>query len=377
MIVKNDNLKKRISVRFVAVTVVSMALQACVGSPELKVVANALETSTPSMSERVINLKMQHVGMAESYNQLRSYAIDTHTDLQKQFCAAYEQEALASLYAGEAMVISDLQVQFDIALDGISATVTQGLAGLENEIDRQQLLIERNSASTGAALLPGQYSRLVFVTLVAERNQLQTKGVIDIVSGLQEVLKEARAALNAYVEEQEKEILNIKFQCISTSVLRTDMLVRLGDEAVSNQEQYEIVEQYLVQVAAVSKSINLYVETNSLFGSNGLMRVLISGAVTGLTGGAPQPSSDGAPPKASTLRDSLKEVANSFVGPLKSPFPDFSHDKILRDTDLDAIQSKLESMSREVVERLLGLGKQTVDEAKIAADSTIAGNVGR
>lgn len=369
--------KHRKTARWLAITLSVIVLQGCAGTKEVGLVADGLEGSTPLMAQRVATLKKQHVDLAASYNQLRSHTVATYQALQEQHCRALAQQSRASLYEAEADAHVFLQTEFDKATDLIAPAITDGLAALQAEIDRQHNLKAQQQRSGSAMPLPGQYADIVLVALLQERDSIRLRLVIAAVSGLQSALSDARGELGTYVQEQLQRIAAVESQCIEGGAIGAAITTAIGDETVPPEGQYELTEAYLAQVAMAAQSLKLYSETNNLFGNRGLLRVFTGGVVSGLSGvdQAPAASDDGSPPQASTLRDALESVSGSLPAPLRGLFEMFSRTGLLQATGLDQIAQVFgnvvenqETTAEESVEPIVEKAKSDADEEITSGD---------
>ena len=365
--------------RWLVLAIGVLMLQGCAGTKEVGLVADALEHSTPLMTQRVSTLKTQHVRLSASYNQLRSHTIESYQNLQEQQCRSLARQSRASLYEAEADAHLFLQTEFDKATARIEPAINDGLAALQTEIDRQFDLKEQQQRSNSAMPLPGQHADIVLIALLQQRDSIRLRLVFRALDGLKEALSAAHGELNTYVQGQLQGIATVESQCIDSGAIRAAIVAVIGDEAAPPESQYELAEAYLAQVTTAAKSLKLYSETNNLFGSRGLLRVFTGGVVSGLSGvdQAPAASDDGTPAQASTLRDALESVSGSLPAPLRGLFETFSRAGILEATDLDQIAEAFNNVVENQETAAEESVESTVEAAKTEADAQVSNGEGR
>ncbi len=299
-------------------------LQACTGTREVGILADALDKSTAPMAQRVSTLKSQHTGLATSYNQLRSLTVLSYNFLQTQICAAAASDVKASLYQAEARAHVALSADFDTAFESIVPSITESLEPVQAEIDRQQSLVPARSPGISSASLPDQIARTVFASLVQQRDSLRLQYVFRMRDGLQEVYEDAGEQLASDVATQIREINALESRCGESSLIRQQLESGIGPDVLAPEAQYQVLEAYLVQISSASSALKLYAETNTLFGSNGLMRLLATSAVTAMTGvtqaGQPsgQSSSKGNPAStdlAASVAGAIRDSDTTFAEP--------------------------------------------------------------
>ena len=350
-------------------------LCACAGHQELGMVAASLKDSTQPMSERASALKTRHIGLTDAYNQLRLEALAAGEQLQQRLCEQLAESSRVSLYRGHAAAHKWLLEQLNEAINAIPDTLDAGLTVLNAEIDRQRNLAEQQGHVGSAQPLPGRYSDMVRMALLSARRDLRLRGTVRGINGIQTVVVSDVVDLEAYMREQETSIARVETECKTGINMRDALAERLGGNADMSDLQYDVLTQYFEQVAVAAGTLELYVQTNRLFGGKGLIVQLIAGLTQSLTTLRHSETASNSTGTLSNddLRDAFVSAASAYFNQASSKFENFSLAMILQEAGLDSLTNRLDDTHRDLQEQVEGEAEEATEQAKSSVDSEISG----